>query len=86
MRSATATLAFILLMMLSISICLAAREMASMNEKNMKNSEQLSNQEDENNNPGYGYSGTGVNNHHYIPRQDYNNNGGGGGKNDDGSG
>lgn len=32
--------------------------------------------ENENHNPGFTYGGRSVNNHHYIPRQDFNNNDG----------
>ncbi|TKY48549.1 hypothetical protein E2542_SST25969 [Spatholobus suberectus] len=68
-----ATFGVILRMMLSVSMCLAANMKIFTDEMNMKN-EQFPNHENEKHKPGFAYGGSSVNNHHYIPKQDFNNN------------
>ncbi|KAL2332022.1 hypothetical protein Fmac_019603 [Flemingia macrophylla] len=52
---------------------LAKEKKTFMDEMNMMK-EQFPTHENENNNPGFAFGGSSVNNHHYIPRQNFNNN------------
>ncbi|KAI4322286.1 hypothetical protein L6164_021997 [Bauhinia variegata] len=63
---------FLVLLMLA-GICMAENKRTFVNE--MKK-ERFSVNYDDDENPGYGYGGSSVDNHHHIPRKDYNNHGG----------
>ncbi|KAL5131898.1 hypothetical protein HKD37_12G034678 [Glycine soja] len=70
-----ATFGVILLLMLSVSMCMGRDKKTFKDQMNVRN-EKFPNHENENHNPGFAYGGRSVNNHHYIPRQDFNNNDG----------
>ncbi|OAY51581.1 hypothetical protein MANES_04G017800v8 [Manihot esculenta] len=63
-------LALVLLMFVMMRSCLATNRKALSVEMNVEENKDV--------NVGYTYPGSSVNNHHYIPRQDFNNNGGDG--------